>query len=139
VPDTDETTLSNELDPFGNVTRQQIDGCAGGTTFTHVRDFAYDGYGQLTEIWSARADVARPVRLDYHIGSHYNWLERLTVPIGPDPLDDLVTTFDDYDVLGNLLQFTDPAGVVRQFTYDRMGRRRSKTVKASLLGEVDLL
>ncbi|MFV1989054.1 MAG: RHS repeat domain-containing protein, partial [Gemmatimonadota bacterium] len=45
--------------------------------------------------------------------------------------DDLVTVFDDYDLLGNPIRVIDPRGVITDVVYDELGRLRSTTLLAN--------
>lgn len=88
---------------------------------------AYNTSGQVISIDGPRTDVADVTTLDYNTcttGGGCGQLWRVTNALGQ------VTTYDNYDAGGRLLQMTDPNGVQTVYSYDARGRVLSTTQTA---------
>jgi RHS repeat-associated protein len=85
-----------------------------GTAVARTVGMSYNAYGQVTSIDGPRTDVADITTLAYNectTGGGCGQLKRVTNALGQ------VTTYDNYDANGRLLQMTDPNGVKTVYTY----------------------
>ena len=90
-----------------------------GSAVSRTVELAYNSTGQVHRIDGPRADVNDITTLEYYIctsGGACGQLKKITNTLGQ------VTTFDNYDANGRLLQSTDPNRVV--MTYEPMSRSR---------------
>ncbi|MDJ0710061.1 MAG: RHS repeat-associated core domain-containing protein [Woeseiaceae bacterium] len=101
-------------DTDGNPTSVTITG--GGKTRTW--GMTYNGDGQILTVDGPRTDVSDVTTMTYHIcstGGKCGQLASVTNALGH------VTTYDDYDASGRLLEMTEPNGLETSFTYDSRG------------------
>ena len=90
-----------------------------GAAMARTVTLGYNASGQVTSIDGPRTDVADITTLAYNTcttGGGCGQLQRVTNALGH------VTTYDNYDANGRLLQMTDPNGVKTVYTYDPRGR-----------------
>jgi RHS repeat-associated protein len=90
-----------------------------GAAVSRSVTMTYNTSGQVTSINGPRTDVADVTTLAYYdctTGGGCGQLQRVTNALGQ------VTTYDNYDANGRLLQMTDPNGVKTVYAYDPRGR-----------------
>ena len=95
-----------------------------GTAVTRAVSLGYNASGQVNVIDGPRTDVNDITTLNYNActtGGACGQLHQLTNAVGH------VTTYDNYDPNGRLLQMTDPNGLVTTYTYDPRGRVKTIT------------
>jgi RHS repeat-associated protein len=89
-----------------------------GAAVSRTVTLGYNASGQVTSIDGPRTDVADVTTLAYNTctsGGGCGQLQRVTNALGQ------VTTYDNYDASGRLLQMTDPNGVKTVYTYTPRG------------------
>ncbi len=106
----------------------------GATIDTTVADriwtYSYNSEGQLTSIDGPRSDVTDKVTLEYYsaddTASPTKWrkgdLKQITNAVGH------ITKYEEYDAAGNVVQVSDPNGVITKNEYDSLGRLKTQTV-----------
>jgi RHS repeat-associated protein len=81
--------------------------------------FSYNNYGQVTRITMPNGIN---VGFDYHDGYNKYWLKEIVYDQGLSDDHLNITQTYDYDILGNMSQFTDADGYTTTYTYDLLSR-----------------
>jgi len=95
-----------------------------GSSVSRTVTLGYNASGQVNSINGPRTDVTDVTTLEYYectSGGACGQLKRVTNALGH------VTTYDQYDANGRLLQMTDPNGLRTRYTYDARGRAQTIT------------
>jgi len=94
---------------------------ASGTAVSRDLALGYNSYGQVISIDGPRTDIQDITTLTYNecaSGGACGQLHTFTNALGQ------ITTFNDYDAAGRLLEITDPNGLKTNYQYDARGRVR---------------
>ncbi len=95
-----------------------------GAPVSRTTTFQYDAFGHVMQIDGPRTDVADITSYTWYncnTGGRCGQLASVTNALGQ------TTTYDSYDANANLLQSTDPNGIVTNLTYDARNRLLSIT------------
>src|SRR5262249_40679722 len=91
--------------------------------------YTYDSYGRVLKVDGPRTDVLDVTTFSYYTcttGAECGHLQTMTDAVGN------LTTYNAYNVYGQLTQFTDPNGTVTSLAYDNRQRLTDRCVNGLL-------
>ncbi len=120
------SVTSFTYDTTGNLRQKTENGYSGTAPVSRTTSFDYNAYGQITFIDGPRTDVSDTLSFEYYPneagqGLNRGMLKKITDAAGHE------TRFSQYNAWAKPCQITDINGVATDFTYDVMGRMKTKT------------
>lgn len=106
----------------GDLTSEQVTGCAGGDTFSATTTYTYDSHGQVATIDGPRTDVADVTTTSYYADDDPDLTLRGRRHIVTDALGHAAATLR-YDLFGNPLAMLDVNQAETDYTCDGADRR----------------
>lgn len=121
------TTSTFTYDEKGNLLSRTESGFNGGAPVTRTTTYAYNPNGQLIRIDGPRSDLNDVTLFEYYPntpeqGMNRGRLKKITDAIGFE------TAFAQYNAFGKPGNGTDPNNIITAYTYDPMGRLKTRSV-----------
>ena len=121
------TTITLVYDERGNLLSRSESGFDGSRAITRTTTYTYDEHGQLTQTDGPRTDLNDVTTLEYYPntseqGLNRGRLKKITDPLGSE------TSLGQYNAFGRPETGTDQNNVVTTYTYDPMGRLKTRSV-----------
>ena len=114
-----------DYDAKGNLTQVTE---ALGLPEQHITTYAYDAYGQMTEVKWLADSVTEEAKTTYAYDSLTTKVgNRLTKTVAVSATENHTTNYDVYNVQGNLLELRDGRGKFWKQTFNEKGQRTSVT------------
>ncbi|PKN61054.1 MAG: hypothetical protein CVU57_31465, partial [Deltaproteobacteria bacterium HGW-Deltaproteobacteria-15] len=121
------TTTTFVYDERENILSRTESGFNGSGAITRTTSYSYNEHGQLTQMDGPRTDLSDVITLEYYPntpdqGFNRGRLKKITDPLGSE------THLGEYNAFGRPETGTDQNNVVTTYTYDPMGRLKTRSV-----------
>jgi len=121
------TTTTFSYDEQGNLLSSTESGFDGSGAIARTTMYTYNSSGQITSVDGPRTDLSDVTILEYYPNTVEQGLNRGRIKKIIDPLG-FETTLGQYNAFGKPGTGADPNNVVTTYTYDSMGRLKTRTV-----------